>query len=252
MVALVVFTDGRWGYLEQTVASAAVQLDGTITHVILVVDGGLRVGPREWGPVSTAFPDAHLLVMAHRERLGFGGTIRAAWEALAAVEVDYVFHLEDDFTFNRPVDLDAMAHVLRERPHLAQLALRRQPWSEQERRAGGVVEVWPDEYEERTAADITDIGDGVAVVKEHAWLEHRLFWTTNPSLYRRELCAVGWPDGPHSEQVFTRRLLADGLPWDAHGVPITGEALRFGYWGARDSGEAVHHIGMDRSGGTGY
>lgn len=239
MIALVVFTDGRWHYLEQTVRSAAAQLSGPISTVVLVVDGGLRVTPSQWRPVSNAFPDAAFLLQAHRERLGFGGTIGAAWEALAAIECEYVFHLEDDFIFRRRVDLDAMAWILGEFPSLAQMALRRQPWNDAEKIAGGIVEQWPHEY-------IDWLHPDPALGVDHQWLTHRLFWTTNPSLYRRELCTLGWPPGDKSEPRFAHQLLTEGLPWD-----VDADAVRFGYWGARDSGEWVHHIGAQRV-GDGY
>ncbi len=126
-----------------------------------------------------------------------------------------------------------MTYVLRRHPHLAQLALRRQPWNDEERAAGGIVEQHPDDFVE------VDGGHG------SVWLEHRRFLTTNPCLYRRELMDVDWPEGPNSEGMFTHRLLERGFS----GAPAS--QLRFGYWGSRDSGEAVEHIGHVRA-GTGY
>lgn len=237
-IAVAVFTDGRWNCLAETIASAGENLSGPISRTFLVVDGDQDAGPIAESVVALgeAFPGAPVFTARHRERLGFGGTIARAWERLAGGPEQFVFHLEDDFTFRRPVDLNAMAEVLAHVPHLAQLALRRQPWNDAERAAGGIVEQWPDEYLEREYLGFSDC----------RWLEHRLCFTTNPSLYRRELCAVGWPTEDHSEGVFTHRLLADGLPWG-----IAPEDVRFGYWGARDSGEWVHHEGDHRV-GTGY
>lgn len=84
--------------------------------------------------------------------------------------------------------------------------------------------MWPGEYEDRT--------DGT-----HHWLEHRLFFTTNPSLYRRSLADRRWPDAPDSERKFTDQLRADGRS--------------FAFWGARHDGTWVTHIGDQRV-GTGY
>jgi hypothetical protein len=128
-----------------------------------------------------------------------------------------VFHLEDDFTFNRPVDLGAMAASSIENPNLVQLALRRQPWNDEERAAGGIVEQHPDDY------------DRPLRPHGHEWLEHRRFFTTNPSLYRRSLCALGWPDVEQSEGHFTHQLTRPR------------RALRV--LGPRHSGEWVTHIG---------
>lgn len=222
MIALVVFTDGR-DYIYETIPSALANLHGPITRKVIHDDSG-DAGVHD--RLRETFPDFDLA--AHPAgRQGFGGAIRNAWRLLAAGPERFVFHLEDDFTFNQPVDLAAFAEVLDSQGHLAQLALRRQPWNDEERAAGGIVEQHPHDYEEWS-----DVRSG------HTWLEHRRFFTTNPSLYRRELCSVGWPDCQFSEGVFTHRLLAD-------------PDLRFGFWGARDSGEWVTHTGRERV-GSGY
>jgi hypothetical protein len=163
----------------------------------------------------------------HTDRRGFAGAVQSAWDHIADGPETHVFHLEDDFTFNRHVDLDVMARILDRHPHLVQLALRRQPVNDLERSAGGIVEMWPDQYFE------------VAENGQHHWLEHRLFFTTNPSLYPRSLTsAPGWPQVDRSERAFTDRLLAN-----------TG--LRFGFWGKRSDRPWVHHIGDHRV-GVGY
>lgn len=198
-VALLLISDGRDEYLERTRASAAAMLPA-FDHVIHVDD--------------------------REHRLGFAGAIQEGWKRVLATDARYVFHLEQDFTFNRPVDIAGMATVLQARPHLAQLALRRQPWNDAERAAGGIVEQHPTDYTECSLGP-------------YQWLEHTRCFTTNPSLYRTWVCRQGWPDGPESEGHF-------GI-----GLRERKPEIRFGYWGARDSGEAVTHIGEHRA-GTGY
>ena len=61
-----------------------------------------------------------------------------------------------------------MARTIRRKKFLAQ-ALRRQPWNDTEKAAGGVVEANPKAYTDRVEGRIH-------------WLEHRQFWTTNVSL----------------------------------------------------------------------
>lgn len=241
MIALVVFTDGRWDVLRETILSAASNLVGPITRTTLVVDGDHQGDLKNLDEISTllaaAFPRAINVTMRHRERLGFGGTIETAWRDVRYYPERFVFHLEDDFTFNRFIDLTTMVAVLDAEPNVVQLALRRQPWNDVERTAGGIVECWPDEYVERS--HLTVGGGILPPVQPVAWLEHRLFFTTNPSLYRRSLCEIGWPTGEsRTEEAFTQQLLAD-------------PDLRFAFWGSRDSGEAVRHIGEHRN-GTGY
>lgn len=218
MICLLVMTDGRH-HINATIRSAEANLVGPITAAIIHDDSG---NPEHRAELAEQYPDFEVI---GGERVGFGGAISRAWQHMRTISAEFVFHLEDDFTFNRPVDLAAMADVLRANPHLAQMALRRQPWNDEERAAGGVVEQHPDDY--------TDCADG-----GYRWLGHRRFFTTNPSLYPTSITERGWPSGPHSEGRFSLDLFDD---------PQT----RCAFWGARDSGEWVHHIGEHRN-GTGY
>lgn len=163
----------------------------------------------------------HVNDAAHK--LGFGGAIREGWRRVLATDVDYVFHLEQDFTFRRWVDLAGMIRVLEHHPHLVQMALLRQPWNADERRAGGIIEQHPDSYH-------------TVRWEQFVWREHRRFVTTNPSLWPRWVLERGWPDCDQSEGHF--------------GIELFGEAARYhaAFWG-----DIVwcDHIGETRA-GTGY
>lgn len=233
MIALLVMTDGR-DHIFDTLRSFDEQVSGPISERWIHDDSG---SPANADRLRAAFPAYR--VISTPGRSGFGGAIRSAWDMLRVGSgAPFVFHLEDDFTFSRPVDLGQLAQVLDREPDLIQLALRRQPWSDAERAAGGVVELHPEAYHECEQV-ITD--DRCTEAKWSAtWLEQRMFFTTNPSLYRRQLLRWNnWPKGPRSEGRFSHQLL-NRYP-DA----------RFGYWGARDSGEWVQHIGAERT-GRGY
>lgn len=221
MIALVVMTDGRRDCIAQTIPSALERLHGPITRRIIHDDSG---DPAYHDFLHLAFPEFDLITTPGRS--GFGGAYNHAWRHLARLDEPFVFSTEDDFTFNRDVDLQALVDVLNENPCLAQLALRRQPWNDEERAAGGIVEQHPGDYRE-----MFDQG-------HRHWLEHRRFFTTNPSLYRRSLCTHGWPNIPQSEGMFSARLFTD-------------PHVRCGFWGSRDSGEWVTHIGYERV-GVGY
>lgn len=220
MITLLVVTDGRRDCIAETIPSALANLQGPITHRVIHDDSG-DPDYRAW--LAHTFPS--FILVASPARQGFSGAYANAWRYLSATPREWVLSTEDDFTFCRPVDLVAMAEVLTANPHLAQMALRRQPWNPTEVAAGGVVEQHPDAY--------ADVSDG-----RYRWLEHRLFWTTNPSLHRTELCRGGWPRAQRSEGVFTAQLLED-------------PDLRFGYWGERSDGPWVTHIGHSRA-GDGY
>lgn len=222
MIAILVMTDGR-DTIEQTIPSAEQQLSGTISERWIHDDTGNEQNARR---LERRFPE--WTVIRSSGRSGFGGAIDNAWRILRAKSsARFVFHLEDDFTFPRPIKLGDLGAILDAHHHLAQVALRRQPWNADELAAGGIVEQHPADYTE-----VTDPTTGLS------WLEHRRFFTTNPSLYRAELMARRWPRCPSSEGMFSIELFTD-------------PATRSAFLGARSSGESCHHIGTTRV-GSGY
>lgn len=234
MIALLVMTDGRETIFE-TIPSAEANLSGKISERWIHDDSG---DPRYRARLEAAFP-GYRIISTPLGRSGFGGAIRSAWAELrSSSSARYVFHLEDDFLFRRLVDLGELSFVLDVRPELVQLALRRQPWNDAERAAGGIVEQHPDDYVERSVwAPWWEIEEPS---RRLHWLEHRRFFTTNPTLYRRELLLRHeWPAGAESEGRFSIELAA------------SDPNLRFAFFGARDSGEWVEHIGHERV-GKGY
>lgn len=220
-VALLVIGDGRDELREQTLASFLSNVFGYRLGYAAVVDD-------------------------RRHEMGFGGAIRAGWHYLAehlreAAEAglpapfDYVFHLEEDWLFAEPIDVRWLAVMLggaktptrQALPVLAQAALKRGPVNDVEARAGGLIELWPDEYQD--AGTIHPESGAVPYV------QHRLFFTTNPSLYRASLMLLGWPEGNQSEAAFTQRCLDFGY-W-------------FGFYGARTHPPTIEHLGTVRTGG---
>ena len=110
------------------------------------------------------------------------------------------------------------------------MALLRQPWNDAEIAAGGVLELNPDGY--TPYAGLNRNQDTVH------WLEQDRFFTTNPSLFRRELIEMfEWPAGSESEGRFS--------------IEVTRAGFNFAYWGEMGDGPAVHHIGKHRQ-GVGY
>lgn len=220
-ITLLVITDGRAHCLDRTINSVDEQLPDFDRRVIVndSVDYtyGSWLEERYGGRFDIIHPDG--------TKRGFAGAIQAGWEDIASTSADWVWHQEDDFLINRYVPIHRMCDVMLRHPELVQLALVRQPWSSDEIAAGGLLEQAPNDYRDRDEA-----GD--------QWLEHRRFFTTNPSLYRASLCHAGWPQVPRSEGIFTHWLLED-------------PAVRFGYWGRRSDKPWVTHIGNERV-GTGY
>lgn len=231
MIAVTVMTDGRDELLAQTVESLLANVTGPITRLTIYDDTGDQ--DHHAFLQDTYGPEGFGVIWHPAGRQGFGGAIRTvrAWLDENTDE-PWQMSSEDDFVFERNVDLAAMVRVMEERPYLTQMALVRQAWNEQEIQAGGLLEANPCAYSQHT--------DGV-----NWWLQHRLYWTTNPSLFRRSLLSLGWPEGDNSEGRFHLRLMADGTPERA------GRDLWSAHWGKRDDGRWITHVGSQRV-GTGY
>lgn len=168
-------------------------------------------------------------------RFGFCGAIREGWARLRAVReatmYDFVFHLEEDWRFDRAFSLRQMADVLDADRSLCQVALRRGPENDVERAAGGLVEVWPREYVDCLVHEPSS--------EPIPFLRHALFFTTNPSLYHGDLVdAYEWPPPPRCEEEF--------------GLTMRAEGLRFAFLGARSDEPWVTHTGRLQRRGTGY
>ena len=220
MIALLVMTDGRRQYIHEVISSASTLLDGPIIEKWMHDDSGDEAN-RQW--LHEQFPS--FIQIGEGPRKGFGGAYSFAWKTLSDnSEADYIFNLEDDFTFNREVPLEAMAKKLDENPHVYQMALRRQAWNSEEIRAGGIIERWPHNFQQ-----------------EDGWISHRMWFTTNPSLYRKSLVDTRtYPDVKDAEGHFCISIL-DSDP-----------EARFGYWGQKSDSAWVEHIGRQRKEGATY
>jgi hypothetical protein len=119
------------------------------------------------------------------------------------------------------VPLPSMVDLLRMHPEVVQVSIKRQAWSEREKLAGGIIEADPEHFTQRMSRSIV-------------WTEHRRYFTTNPSLYRTELCRRGWPGERFSEGIFSHRLLR--------------ERVSFAIWGAKNDPPRCEHLGGERRG----
>jgi len=212
--ALLVITCGRRIYFERTLESFHTRCGHQFAHRLIVDDSGdpaygewLRSTFRDWSVVS------------HDKRLGLAGAIDTAWSHLSSVDVDFVFHLEDDFTFPVDVPLTEMAAHLKRDPSLAQVTLYRQPWSPQEHIAGGYLGLYSDDY---TLEQVTESFD--------LFTTSRLF-SFNPSLYRKEITHY-----------------RGGLEADVTEV-LARDGLRFGVLAGNGGSPLCTHIGAERSPG---
>jgi len=200
-VALLVITDGRWDYLQRTLQSAIECLNYPFAQRLLVDDSGEPLG----------FAPDGFDVIRNQPRKGLAGAIQTGWDHLND-DIDFIFHLEDDFVFPEPVDIPWMIEYLQADPSLAQIALHRQPWSPEEQQAGSIYNL-----------------DRTRFQQLPGWLRQRHLFTFNPCLYPRAI--TRYPAGLEAD--LTKRLLDDG--W------------QFGYLGDLDDEPRCIHIGIRRS-----
>ena len=216
-VAVVVLTTGDRETLMATLASADENLVGPIGRRLICVDGSrprveavedLDLDWTRWDTVQIRGG-------------GYPKAVAAALEQALGCGQPWILWLEDDFTFNEPIDLCEMQELV-EQHDLAQLSLMRQPWYEPEIEAGGVIAANP-----------------AAFTQREGYVEHAAYWTMNPMLTRRSLLAEHrWPQGRRSELRFGHSVFAD-------------PRVRAGILGSVEDAPRVEHIGLERA-GKGY
>ena len=219
MIALTVRTDGRRACIERTIPSLD-RLQGPVTHRVIVDDSG---DPKYGAWLRTNYSDSWT-VISHPERWGLGASLRDAWAVgLAFPDVDCILDWEDDFVLTEPVDLARIAKALDDRPTLAELTLKRTPYSVPEHRAGGYMEACPDHF--------TD-----ATVKGFAYVRHTQMFYFNPSLIPRRVARwVAQSGVPIGEESIGSNLVAAGY--------------HFGVVGKIADAPRVEHIGAERTQG---
>ena len=143
----------------------------------------------------------------------------AAYQAVCeAAEGQDCLILEEDFTFLVKVNLPELQEKLHKWSWLAQISLLRVPIFQEEIECGGIVEM----FRRR--------GDNV--VETEGLIVHRSNFSCNPSLWRGEVCEMGWPQVADSEVVHTRELVAKGYKFaclPGIGIEHHGKHSGFGY-----------------------
>lgn len=229
-VMLVVLTNGRKDYIDQTIPSAEKSLvtkgNTRISHRVIVDDSG-DATYRQW--LRERFPDYELHTVGD-EPLGLWNALTYIRGWVRHCKPDYVFHLEDDFLFNAPVVLDDLVAIQRTDPsHIAQVALLRQAWYQNEKLCGGLMEALEAQHPHQTLFIEQYTSAGIP------YLMHRTQFTLNPCLYPLWITDYQWPKGDWTEAYFGKQLLRD-------------QSIICTYYGQRHDPPLVTHIGVERVG----
>jgi N-terminal domain of galactosyltransferase len=177
-IVLVCLTNGKRDTLAPTLASAEEMLSGPIGRRVICNDSGRPLDFDGWDDVPIG------------RRSGYTRATKAALNIAVGSGQPWVFFLEDDFTFNEPIDLAHMQHLMEREPNLIQLSLKRQAWYPNEREAGGIIEAKPQ-----------------AFWQEAGYVAHRDYWAQNPMLCRRSFLAEhDWPLVAGSERAFAHQI----------------------------------------------
>lgn len=214
-VVLLVITDGRKEYLTQTLESASKNLVYDFAHKIIMNDSGDQHYAEF---LVQTYPD--FFIISHSKRSGLTAAINTAWAALPS-DTDYIFHLEEDFTFNKQINILEMINILEANSYLVELTLKRQPVNRAEEEAGGFMQQNPTVYVDR-----------------EAWVEQDAYFTLNPSLYSINLTKDGWPLQGDEGKFFNQIKYPNG---------VLNADLRCAFLGHFNDPPLVHHIGSKRS-----
>ncbi len=216
-IALVVISDGRVGerfdfMLERTIASIEENLDVPFVRKVIVDDSGLLP---VYLQVQQQYPDYE--VIHHRHRWGIVAAVHTGWHAALETDAEYVWHQEQDFTFNGLAPIDNMVRLLDTHEHLAHLVLKRDPYSPEEHQAGDFMRLNPAMYHDCHS----DIGN---------WVEVDGMFSCNPSLIRRKAIEVA---------EFNREA--------AYAQTLERAGYRCAFYGKTTDPPRVTHIGAQRA-----
>ena len=122
----VIFSTNRLKYLYKSLESHAYLVYGNNEIDRLVIDDYPRTrNDAIFDLTAKAFGFRTIL---HKKNEGLSVTWSELFDMVKDSDYDYVLHQEDDVTLNQFVYLDDMLEIMRVRPDICGLTLKRQPW----------------------------------------------------------------------------------------------------------------------------
>jgi hypothetical protein len=136
--------------------------------------------------------------------------------ACTAAEGQECLWFEEDFCVVEPINLGDLSEILYQRPYLAQVALLRGPHFPIEHQHGGLIEALE--------------AQGHEFKNVMGCIEQFATFTGNPSVWRGEVWASGWPDGKWSEDRKRDLLLRQGYRFGfLEGIKVEHGGIRTGH-----------------------
>lgn len=170
-VCVLFFTDGRDQYTERMMESLHTNVVFPFpAYKILMVDN-----PDQDRDFTEGLKEKYSIdqvIYCYKERWGIFEAVQLAWRNIPE-DCNYVWHQENDFLFNEPVNIEAFVRVLQNKL-IHQVALLRQAWYDDEVKSGGIFQNNPKAYRRANIA-------GIPLVV------HREYFTHNPCLYRKSV-----------------------------------------------------------------
>jgi hypothetical protein len=211
---VIIINDGRNDYLAETLKSFKENIifpEGSTINKILIDDWPLERDEATIKALCKKYKIDKLVL--NPENLGVNATVKKVWSLIPS-DVDYVWHQENDFTFLEKINISDLMTVL-ESPVIVQCAIVRQPWFNDEKESGSLMNTRPERWRSGNSSGID-----IVMHKDH--------FTFNPSLYKRKWVQDITPFGEYD----LRNHLIN-----------TNGALWFSYLGTKEDKHRCFHIG---------
>lgn len=172
-------TNGRYGYLQRTVASWQTNLESEPQHRIIFDDSG---DEEYFKKLKLEYAKDFEVVQIRNNTNGQPGALKFIFRYLKSKRSDYFLMVEEDWILFRQTKVEEMIDVLEKNKHIVQMRLPR----------AGV---------ETAGSTLKRLLDAEKALwsKHKNWFEWqgpRYFWTHNPNIFPRHILAEEYPQAP--------------------------------------------------------
>lgn len=211
---VIIINDGRNDYLEKALKSFSENVifpEGSEVYKIMLDDWPLDRDIKTLEELAKTYGIDK--VIYNDTNLGVNENVRKAW-GIVPDDTDYIFHQENDFIYLERINIGDLVAIV-ETPNIIQCALVRQPWFDDELKAGSLMNTRPERFK---SANVS--GTPIVVHKDH--------FTFNPSLYKYKWLVDLFPFGEYELRHYFMAL---------------NPGLYFSYYGSKEDSHRVLHIG---------